>query len=360
MGTETTRLPREAHTSRPWRIHRIAPEFDVLDVWALPTPGGPDDFPRLLALMASLDAERSSPVVHALFAARWALGRVFGWDQPGDGIDLRTTSLRERLPDDLARSSPGDMPTGRFATLYATDDEAALEIANRTMHGVLHLGWVPDDTGGHRGQMAVLVKPDGLLGSGYLAAIAPFRHLVVYPTMLRVIGAAWRDRVRPPVAVRQIDPPQSVRELSTLPRVDYADTFVVETVAAHDWTATRWAEEVLEEAPTEVRTKLLAGWTALGLKSATSAGSILGWQVRHRTADTLLLGRASRLGMSGELLFSRRPEGLLFATFVHHGTAVTRPMWAAVEPVHVRTVRMLLERAGRAAAGDVTAAAGAG
>ena len=39
------RLPNTAHTSRPWRIHDIAPDFELEDVWALPTPGGPDDFP---------------------------------------------------------------------------------------------------------------------------------------------------------------------------------------------------------------------------------------------------------------------------------------------------------------------------
>jgi hypothetical protein len=43
--------------------------------------------------------------------------------------------------------------------------------------------------------MAVLVKRNGLLGSAYMAAIAPFRHLLVYPPLLREIGRAWR---RPP------------------------------------------------------------------------------------------------------------------------------------------------------------------
>jgi hypothetical protein len=82
--------------------------------------------------------------------------------------------------------------------VYLTDDECALEIANQTVHGVLHLSWVPDDSddsdgsGGYRGQMAVLVKPNGLLGAFYMAAIAPFRHLVVYPPMLRDIERKWR------------------------------------------------------------------------------------------------------------------------------------------------------------------------
>ena len=56
----------------------------------------------------------------------------------------------------------------------------------------MHIGWVPDGTGGYRGQMAVLVKPNGLLGAAYMAAIGPFRHLVVYPAMTRQIEREWR------------------------------------------------------------------------------------------------------------------------------------------------------------------------
>ena len=108
-------------------------------------------------------------------------------------------TLRDRLPADL-RDAPSGPGSGgrRFAPLYLTDDEWALEIANQTVHGVLHVGWVHDDGGGHRGQMAVLVKPNGRLGTLYMAAIAPFRHMVVYPLMLRDIGRAWRSRAGEP------------------------------------------------------------------------------------------------------------------------------------------------------------------
>ena len=40
--------------------------------------------------------------------------------------------------------------------------------------------------------MAVLVKPNGLLGTAYMAAIMPFRHLIVYPPLMRDIGRDWR------------------------------------------------------------------------------------------------------------------------------------------------------------------------
>ena len=185
-------LDKTQHFSRSWRIHQIAKDFRLLDVWALPTPGGPDDFGELVRLMATFDPGETSPAVRALFAIRWTIGRVFGLDRQETGLGTRVHSLRERLPADLA-DTPSDFDAHLFTPLYITDDEFALEIANQTVHGVMHVGWVPDRTGGYRGQMAVLVKPNGVLGAAYLAAIAPFRHLVVYPLMMRGIGRAWRQ-----------------------------------------------------------------------------------------------------------------------------------------------------------------------
>jgi hypothetical protein len=187
-------LDTAEHTARPWRIHEIAKDFRVLDVWALPTPGGPDDFPQLVRLMTTFDPAETSVVVRALFAVRWTLGRLFGLDSKDTGLGARVRSLRDRLPSDLA-DPPSDFDAHLFTPLYVTRDELALEIANQTVHGIMHVGWVPDGTGSHRGQMAILVKPNGVLGAAYLTAIAPFRHLIVYPLMMRDIGRAWRDSV---------------------------------------------------------------------------------------------------------------------------------------------------------------------
>jgi Protein of unknown function (DUF2867) len=57
----------------------------------------------------------------------------------------------------------------------------------------MHLGWVPDATGAYRGQMAVLVKPNGRVGTVYMAAIRPFRHLIVHPAMMREGERRWRE-----------------------------------------------------------------------------------------------------------------------------------------------------------------------
>ena len=64
------RLPNTAHTSRPWRIHDIAPDFELEDVWAVPTPGGPDDFPRLVRQMSS-GGPSFSGAARALWKFRW-------------------------------------------------------------------------------------------------------------------------------------------------------------------------------------------------------------------------------------------------------------------------------------------------
>jgi hypothetical protein len=189
------RLPAGAHGDRRWRIHELTGDFRLEDVWALPTPGGPDDFGRLVHAVAAGDPEQgSSRAVQALWAIRWKVGALLGLDGPDDGLAARVPTLRDRLPADLRDGERGpDFPSLPFVPLYLTGDEFAAEIANRTMHGVLHLGWVPDGDGGHRGQMAVLVKPNGLLGEAYMAAIKPARHLIVYPQMLRRLEREWRS-----------------------------------------------------------------------------------------------------------------------------------------------------------------------
>jgi Protein of unknown function (DUF2867). len=189
------RLPDTAHTSRPWRIHELAGDFRLEDVWALPTPGGPDDFLRLVQWWAS----RGDPSRASASRAIRALG------DPLEGRGAARLGRPGRRPRlgaaDAARPVAGGSARGPirpgfaalpFTSLYLTGDEWAAEIVNRTVHGVMHLGWVPDGTGGYRGQMAVLVKPNGLLGTGYMAAIRPFRHLIVYPPMLREIGRDWQ------------------------------------------------------------------------------------------------------------------------------------------------------------------------
>jgi hypothetical protein len=188
------RLPNSAHTSRPWRIHEIVPDFRLEDVWALPASGRAEEFPILVEGFVTADPAKTLPhAARALWSLRWKLGDLFGLDDPGSGIGSRVMTLRERLPDDLRDAVGSEFDSLPFTSLYLTDDEFAAEIANQTMHGVLHLGWVAEGSG-YRGQMAVYVRPNGLLGNAYMAAIKPFRHMVVYPQMFGAMERRWHER----------------------------------------------------------------------------------------------------------------------------------------------------------------------
>jgi len=195
LSIANMRLPNTAHTSNPWRIHEVAPDFAIEDVWALPTPGGRDDFTRLVHHVA--DADPSNGATRVLWSIRWKLGELVGWDALKAGPGSAVPTLRDRLPADLRDGPLPDFAALPFRSLYLTRDEFAAEIANATMHGILHLGWVPDRRGGYRGQLAVLVKRNGLLGAAYMAAIKPFRHFLVYPAMLRQLEREWPSATGP-------------------------------------------------------------------------------------------------------------------------------------------------------------------
>jgi hypothetical protein len=204
------RISTAAAHARPWRIHEIAPDFTVEDVWALPAHGDAHEFPSLLEVMRTLDFPDSSSLpARALWEVRDLLGRWFGLGRvvvpsnasaPASAGEVGTpgpdgSSLVERLPDDLRHTAdhlgPGAAP---FSPLYLTDDEYAAEISNPTVHALMHLAWVDTGDGRHQGQMAVYVKPRGRFGQAYMAFIKPFRYAIVYPALMRAIEEAWNSR----------------------------------------------------------------------------------------------------------------------------------------------------------------------
>ncbi len=194
------RLSNSEHESHGWRICEVAPDFRLEDVWALPAQGGADDFATLLEVMASLDpANGESFATRALFSIRYRVGGWLGWDDaPGPLAipDNTESTLSARLPADLRNSATGlDLGSYGFLPLYRTDVEWAAELSNRTVHAVMHLAWVDRGEGRYQGQMGVYVKPRGRFGTAYMALIAPFRHRVVYPALMRQVERAWDTRM---------------------------------------------------------------------------------------------------------------------------------------------------------------------
>src|SRR5207248_11172377 len=134
---------------RPWRIHELTRDFRLEDVWAVPAPGGPDGFPNAVQLIASLDPSHSSSrAVRTLFAIRWKIGQLLGWDRPDTGVGSSVPTLRDRLPADLRDAPAPEFDALPFNSLYLIEDEFAAETANQTMHGVMHIGLVRDANGG--------------------------------------------------------------------------------------------------------------------------------------------------------------------------------------------------------------------
>ena len=348
-GPTPNRLPHPEYTSRPWRIHEVARDFRLEEeAGCPPVTGGRGHFPRLVAQLAAADPSRgSSRMSRMLWTVRGQIGQALRWDRPEAGLGSRVRTLRERLPSDL-RNAPGpEFAALPFTPLYLLADEFAAEIANHTVHAVLtHVGWVTDGDGAYPGQLAVLVKPNGMLGARDLAAIRPFRNLIVYPRMMRDLARRWRAsaggrRVR---SVCRLPRGRSARCPGSTTRTPFSSVLRL----GMDRTGEQWARVVLEGAPQRVRTRLLRGWCLLGLRlgSPWSRRRILGWQIRRNTPDFVLLAAGSRIGLPAELLFKREPDGLLFATFVQQlRNSLVRAIWARVMPVHQRTVQFLLVHA---------------
>jgi hypothetical protein len=87
--------------------------------------------------------------------------------------------LRRALGPLLDRGSDG------FVPVYVEPRERLYRIENRTVTGLVHAVVVDG-----RPRVAVYVRPHGLLGRAYLAAIEPFRRFVVYPALVRRASAS--------------------------------------------------------------------------------------------------------------------------------------------------------------------------
>lgn len=339
-------LATTAHTDQPWRIHEVANGFEIYDVWALPTPGGPEDFPRLERLFANADiAENPSRIFRALFALRWKLGEWFGWDKPDASLGGRVPSLRERLPSDLVSDGLPRQGSSPFTPLYSTETEWASEMANRTCHGIMHIGWVPDPDfpGRFRGQMAVLVKPNGWFGRAYMAAIAPFRYLLVYPPLMRAIAANWLNQTAPEVDAdyEWSDPHNGEATSSRKGLSNYSDILTMATgpnPSARWWVHTMF-EQLIKPFGREV---LFRG--VLALRPARDPGTLVKWKVAEESDQLIRLERGGVL-MNCVLTAESSPDAVRLRLSVEPRNRIGAAVWRKVSPLHRRMGSLLLRKA---------------
>jgi hypothetical protein len=194
----------QQHLARPFLIHHLAADFELLDVWRIPARStrSEHDFERFLRsfpLLRGVTAQSHGPT-RLLFALRTGLLRVFGksdevereWPIPG----CQETSLRARLsPEERAFESPrATRGVPSFLPIYATESERLYEISNATVHALLHISWIAEGTE-HQPYVAVYAKTRGWFGRFYMALIAPFRHLIVYPALMKSSAQAWQRAI---------------------------------------------------------------------------------------------------------------------------------------------------------------------
>ncbi len=186
------KIPRQIHRQRPLRVHDIAHDFDLLDVWHLPVRGQANDFAMFTTLMRN-DEPPTSGVTGMLFKLRSVLGRLLSLDEPTrrpiPGCSEK--SVADRLPTALREQVPRFDPKRDFQRIYSLPSEELLEISNATVHALMHLAWVTDGDDSYHAEMAVYCKSRGWFGRAYMALISPFRHFIVYPALMRHISRKW-------------------------------------------------------------------------------------------------------------------------------------------------------------------------
>ena len=188
------RLSNTVQTSRPWRIHgsprtsgsRMCGHCRLRAVRTTSSARASDRLQRPVARLSPLGARALGDTVEGRRAAR--VGQRGRWLRGADapravagGSARRSLRPRLRRPSlHLALSARRRVGGGDRESDYARRDPRRL--------GSGRDGRLPWRAGRLR-------KPNGLLGTGYMAAIRPFRHLIVYPQMLRQIARAWRAGV---------------------------------------------------------------------------------------------------------------------------------------------------------------------
>ena len=192
-----------AHRRHPWTVHRLAADFEVIDVWRFEVASGALSFERFLD---AFWAEMQIAEGWSLSRLRVAIGKLAGWDEAPNSLPIpgcsessvaERLSIEEQAKNRVPAGAPSPLPVAAVRAVYCFDDEALYEVSNDTVHALLHLGAVD----GGDVELAVYIKSRGAFTRLYMAAITPFRHLIIYPRLItrverRLRAAAEDARVR--------------------------------------------------------------------------------------------------------------------------------------------------------------------
>jgi hypothetical protein len=188
------RIEPDEFRARSLRAHALLHDVPLEDAWAIPLAGGGER--RTVEdvwCMMTTGFETAPALVRGLFLARNRIGSMFGWDRPRPAWNAESYADRLSAADRAQSLVAPGTPAGSFRVLYRFEDEQLSELRNATVHAFMSLS-IRTVPGGYLAYLGVFVRPVHRLTGLYMAAIAPFRRLVVYPALIRKIQRAWADR----------------------------------------------------------------------------------------------------------------------------------------------------------------------
>ncbi|PWU56094.1 hypothetical protein DLJ47_07565 [Micromonospora sp. S4605] len=143
--------------------------------------------------------------------------------------------------------------------------------------------------------------------------------------------------------------PASVRALSSLPSIDYADRFTLRTEA--DATPEQWARAMFGDVPSVAELLIWRGFLGLRLSRGRSADTVAGWRIDGRGDDWIRL-QATSWFLTANLLVQTADERVALGTFLRYERRLGHGVWPPLSAIHRRLVPGVL----RAAAARVTTA----
>jgi len=187
-------ISRQEFERLPLRVHEFLAGVPLHDVWAI-------DLPRTRPGITLEEFLRNSsgrpftpsPAVRTLLSIRFFVGRIFGWDREPCAEAQDAFASRLTAADRSKSLVPAGTREGVFRVVYRFENEELLELINRTAHGAALSALVETATA-YRFYSAVYVRNVSRFTPVYMAVIAPFRKLIVYPSLLRSVRATW-DRM---------------------------------------------------------------------------------------------------------------------------------------------------------------------
>jgi hypothetical protein len=201
----------KSHYSQPWKVHEIAQDFILLDVWEYPILADSSKDQNFFFFLKMILHPPPEIINRSVSIKSWAarlliflrmyLGKILGLDKNINILPIpgcQEISIKERLSaEDRKRSlalselgiSDSDNKTWRIVYLY--EDEMLTELSIGIVHVLMHMGWVHKSGNFFTARLAVYAKPRGMIGNLYMKLIMPFRRAIIYPALMENVRNTW-------------------------------------------------------------------------------------------------------------------------------------------------------------------------